>query len=73
MRCACAVPRDETLLRCRAMSGLVILVPVALGLGLVGLAAFFWSLRHKQFDDMDGAALRILIDEDTPLERRDDA
>jgi cbb3-type cytochrome oxidase maturation protein len=55
------------------MSGLVILVPVALGLGLVGLAAFFWSLRHKQFDDMDGAALRILIDDDTPLERRDDA
>lgn len=55
------------------MSGLVILVPVALGLGLVGLAAFFWSLRHEQFDDMDGAALRILIDDDTPLERRDDA
>jgi cbb3-type cytochrome oxidase maturation protein len=55
------------------MNGLVVLVPIALGLGLVGLAAFFWSLRHKQFDDMDGAALRILIDDDTPLAPHDDA
>ena len=55
------------------MNGLVVLVPIALGLGLAGLAAFFWSLRHKQFDDMDGAALRILIDDDTPLDRRNDA
>ena len=55
------------------MSGLVILVPVALGLGLLGLAAFFWSLRHRQYDDMDGAALRILIDADTPLPPDDDA
>ncbi len=46
------------------MTGLTLLIPVALLLGLCGLAAFFWALRSGQFDDMDGAALRILIDED---------
>lgn len=46
------------------MTGLLFLIPVALGLGLVGLAAFFWALRDGQFDDPDGAAARILIDED---------
>jgi len=46
------------------MNGLIFLIPVALGLGLLGLAAFFWALRHGQFDDPDGAASRILIDED---------
>jgi len=46
------------------MTGLAILIPIALTLGLAGLAAFFWAMRAGQFDDMDGAALRILIDED---------
>ncbi|MEQ1498589.1 MAG: cbb3-type cytochrome oxidase assembly protein CcoS [Novosphingobium sp.] len=46
------------------MNGLAILIPVALGLGALGLAAFFWSLRRGQFDDLDGAAARILIDDD---------
>lgn len=46
------------------MTGIVFLIPVALGLGLLGLAAFFWSMKSGQFDDLDGAALRILIDED---------
>ena len=46
------------------MNGLAILIPVALGLGLSGLGAFFWALRKGQFDDLDGAAMRILIDED---------
>lgn len=45
------------------MNGLMILIPVALGLGLMGLAAFLWSLKRGQFDDMDGAAMRILIDD----------
>jgi len=48
------------------MTGLLFLIPVALGLGLLGLAAFFWALRSGQFDDPDGAAARILIDEDEP-------
>lgn len=46
------------------MTGLALLIPVALGLGLAGLAAFFWALGKGQFDDLDGAALRILIEED---------
>ncbi|ANY19626.1 Cytochrome oxidase maturation protein cbb3-type [Tsuneonella dongtanensis] len=46
------------------MSGLAFLIPVALGLGLLGLAAFFWSMRDGQYDDMDGAANRILIEDD---------
>jgi len=43
------------------------LVPVALALGAAGLCAFFWSLRSNQYDDLDGAAERILFDEDAPL------
>ncbi|WP_299323113.1 cbb3-type cytochrome oxidase assembly protein CcoS [Parasphingopyxis sp.] len=46
------------------MTGLAILIPVAIGLGLAGLAAFFWALSDDQFDDPDGAAARILTDED---------
>ena len=46
------------------MSGLAFLIPVALCLGLGGLGAFLWSLNAGQFEDMDGAAVRILIDED---------
>lgn len=47
------------------MTGIAFLIPVALGLGLMGLAAFFWSLKSGQFDDLDGAALRILIDDES--------
>jgi cbb3-type cytochrome oxidase maturation protein len=46
------------------VNGLALLIPLALGLGLAALAAFFWTVRSGQFDDLDGAALRILIDED---------
>jgi len=43
---------------------LVYLIPIALGLGLIGLAAFLWALKSGQFDDLDGAANRILFDDD---------
>ncbi|MGN6595404.1 cbb3-type cytochrome oxidase assembly protein CcoS [Sphingopyxis terrae] len=46
------------------MNGLLFLIPIALGLGLLGLATFFWSLRHGQFDDLDGAALRIFVEDE---------
>ena len=46
------------------MTGLAFLIPVALFLGLAGLGAFFWSVRAGQYDDIDGAALRILLDDD---------
>jgi cbb3-type cytochrome oxidase maturation protein len=50
------------------VTGLAFLIPIALGMGLLGLVAFLWSMRDGQYDDMDGAANRILIDEDDPLE-----
>ncbi|NJM49715.1 MAG: cbb3-type cytochrome oxidase assembly protein CcoS [Sphingomonadales bacterium] len=50
------------------MTGIAFLIPVALGLGLMGLAAFFWSLKNGQFDDLDGAALRILIDDENKFD-----
>jgi len=49
------------------MADFLYLVPVALALGTIGLCAFLWSLRTGQYDDLDGAAERILLDEDVPL------
>ena len=46
------------------MTALMYLIPAALLLGLLGVAAFFWSLRSGQFDDLDGAAHRILFDDE---------
>lgn len=46
------------------MSNLIFLIPIALFLGGLGLAAFMWSLSSGQYDDLDGAAERILIDEE---------
>ena len=46
------------------MNGLMVLIPVALLLGVAGLAAFLWSLRSGQYEDLDGAAVRILGEDD---------
>ena len=46
------------------MSIIAYLIPIAIFLGAIGLAAFFWALRNGQFDDPDGAAERILFDDD---------
>lgn len=46
------------------MGGVYFLIPLGLVLGLVGLGAFLWSLRTGQYDDLQGAAERILLDED---------
>jgi len=49
------------------MEVLIYLVPLALLLGLLGLGAFLWSLKSGQYDDLDGAAWRaIMDDDDTP-------
>jgi cbb3-type cytochrome oxidase maturation protein len=48
------------------MTVLLYLMPAALLLGLLGLAAFLWALRSGQFEDLEGAAQRILIDDDPP-------
>ncbi len=45
------------------MSILIYLIPIAIGLGLIGLIAFYWSLKTNQYDDLDGAAERILFDD----------
>ena len=47
------------------MSVLLFLIPLAIGLGLTGLVAFVWSLHSGQFDDLEGAAVRILEDHKT--------
>jgi cbb3-type cytochrome oxidase maturation protein len=44
------------------MTGLALLIPIALLLGLTGLGAFFWAMQSGQFEDLDGAAIRILED-----------
>ena len=46
------------------MNILLYLIPIALTLGLVGLVAFFWAMRNGQFDDLDGAAHRVLRDDE---------
>ena len=52
------------------MSGLLILIPAALALGFLGLAGFFWALRSGQFDDPEGDAARILMDDELENEDR---
>lgn len=55
------------------MVGLVYLIPAALLLGLLGLGAFLWALRSGQFDDLDGAAERILLDDEEAEEEAEGA
>ena len=46
------------------MNVLIYVIPMALALGLIGLVAFLWSLKSGQYDDVEGAALRVLGDDD---------
>lgn len=46
------------------MDALTLLIPLSLALGLGALAAFLWTLRSGQYDDLDGAAHRILFEDD---------
>ncbi len=55
------------------MTAILILIPAALFLGALGLFAFLWSLRSGQYDDLDGAAVRILADDDMPENDREPA
>lgn len=48
------------------MNALVFMIPCALALGAIGLAAFVWALRNGQFDDPAGASARMLQDHDRP-------
>jgi cbb3-type cytochrome oxidase maturation protein len=49
------------------MEILYLLLPLAILLGLTGLVALIWSIRHGQFDDMEGPAHRILFEDDSDL------
>ncbi|OXE35945.1 MAG: cbb3-type cytochrome oxidase assembly protein CcoS [Phenylobacterium zucineum] len=51
------------------MNILMLLAPFSVGLGLVALGAFWWTLGHKQYEDPQGDAARILIEDgqDRPL------
>jgi cbb3-type cytochrome oxidase maturation protein len=62
---AARTPRRE---RERLMEVMVILVPLALGLGLIGLLAFLWSLKSGQYDDLEGAAWRAISDDEPASE-----
>lgn len=44
------------------MNILILLIPASLALGGVALIAFIWMLRHNQFEDPDGEAMRVLDD-----------
>ena len=46
------------------MSAILFLIPAALALGFVALLAFVWATKSGQYDDLDGAANRILFDDD---------
>lgn len=52
------------------MSVLIFLIPIALLTALLGLGAFLWSLKSKQYDDLEGAANRILFEKEES-EKRD--
>ncbi|PHS40222.1 MAG: cbb3-type cytochrome oxidase assembly protein CcoS [Robiginitomaculum sp.] len=54
------------------MEALLYLIPIAIGLGVVGLTAFFWTLRSGQYEDPKGDAARILHSEDKPIVDADD-
>lgn len=49
------------------MEVLAYLVPLALALGLIGLAGFMWSLKTGQYDDLDGAGWRAIAEDEPPL------
>jgi len=51
------------------MNDFLFLVPISIAMGVIGLLAFLWSLRSDQYDDLDGAAYRMLEDDDTPIIR----
>lgn len=52
------------------MTSLLLLIPLSLGMGLIGLGAFFWAMRNGQFDDPEGNAWRVIEPEDPSEKER---
>ena len=46
------------------MTAMAVLIPIGIMMGVVGLGAFLWTLRKGQYEDLEGAAVRILDDQD---------
>lgn len=81
MRCVCKALRQDdesffdscalwhSCIGAAVVTTLVYLIPVALFLGTLGLSGVVWALRSGQYEDLDGAAERILVDQDDDLER----
>ena len=53
------------------MESLYLLIPVSLGLVVLIVAVFFWAVKSGQFDDLEGPAHEILMDDDTPQSKED--
>jgi len=53
------------------MDGLMFLIPAAIALGAIGLAAFVWAVKTGQFDDLEGDASRILYDDEPDQDKQD--
>ncbi len=51
------------------MSALLYLIPISILLGVVALFTFLWTVKNGQYEDLEGAAKRVLTDEDKPLPR----
>jgi cbb3-type cytochrome oxidase maturation protein len=49
------------------MSILYLLIPLAVGLMAIAIAFFLWTVRTGQYDDLEGPAHRILMDDDDPM------
>lgn len=52
------------------MTALTVLVPLSVIMGVVGLLAFLWSMRANQYEDLDGAAERVLLDDDDEIDQK---
>lgn len=55
------------------MQSLVYLIPLALALGGLGLWSFLWSLRSGQYEDLEGAGWRAILDDDPPAKPPEDS
>jgi len=53
------------------MEIIFLLIPLALILLVVIIGLYLWSIRSGQFDDLEGPAHEILMDDDEPMEKRE--
>jgi cbb3-type cytochrome oxidase maturation protein len=49
------------------MISILYLIPISIGLGLCGLLGFFWSVKSRQYDNLESDAMRVLNAKDRPM------